>query len=310
MNTLNAINVKTDFGAVADGLADDAPLLQATLDACRDTGGTVFFPVGTYRINTCLLYYSNQRLIFENGAVLLRGGANQMYLLGNHTEPDKGGYNATCNVDIIGATFDGNADIDFKATLLNNSHSRDLRIKNCKFRNGHTWHYYECNSSEYVTVENCVFEHSMKGTDKSEFIQLDWATKGAYATTDICADQTVCRHILITNCKFECDGFSPAIGNHTPAAHHHIRICNNTFLGGAGSRGYICLVEPADKADVYNNTFIGGETGVSIGGSGGASSLHDNRFEGVERPWDHHPITYNNIVDGRLNASFRAASRV
>lgn len=297
---MNAIHVKTDFRAAGDGKTDDAPALQAALDACRNTGGTIFFPSGIYRINTCLLYYSNQRLIFENGAVLLRGGANQMYLLGNYTEPDMWGYTATQNVDIIGAAFDGNAAVDYKATLLNNSHTRDLRIKNCKFRNGHTWHYYECNSSEYVTVENCVFESSMRGTDKSEFIQLDWATKGAYATTDICDDRTVCRHILITGCKFECDGFSPAIGNHTPAAHHHIRICGNTFLNGAGSRGYICLVEPADEADVYDNTFIGGEAGVFIGGAGSASTVHDNRMAGVERPCGDHLIAYNNVINGRL----------
>lgn len=306
---MNAINVKTDFDAFGDGKTNDAPALQSALNACRNTGGTVFFPAGIYRIDTCLLYYSHQRLIFENGAVLLRGGENQMYLLGNHTEPDMGGYTATRNVDIIGATFEGNADIDYKATLLNNSHTRDLRIKNCKFRNGHTWHYYECNSSEYVTVENCVFEPSMKGTDKSEFIQLDWATKGAYATTDICADQTVCRHILITGCKFECDGFSPAIGNHTPAAHHYIRICGNTFSGGAGSRGYICLVEPADKVDIYDNTFIGGETGVSVGGADGSSSVRDNRFEGVARPWGEYLIAYNNIVGGCLQNGAGPASQ-
>jgi len=297
---MNAINVKTDFGAIGEGKRDDAAAIQSALNVCRDKGGTIFFPAGTYRINTCLLYYSNQRLIFENGAVLLRGGSSQMYLLGNHTEPEMGGYTATRNVDIVGATFDGNAAIDYKATLLNNSHTRDLRIKNCKFRNGHTWHYYECNSSEYVSVENCVFESSMRGTDKAEFIQLDWATKGAYATTDICADETVCRHILITNCKFECGGFSPAIGNHTPAAHHHIRICGNTFLNGAGSRGYICLVEPAAAVDVYDNTFIGGETGVSIGGAGGGSSVRGNRFEKVGRPFGVNLIAYHNMIDGRL----------
>lgn len=299
---MNAINVKAEFFAAGDGTADDAPALQSALDSCRETGGTVFFPAGIYRINTCLLYYSNQRLIFENGAVLLRGGNGQMYLLANYTKPDMGGYAATQNVDIIGATFDGNAAIDSKATLLNNSHSRDLRVSNCKFKNGHTWHYYECNSSQYVTVEHCIFEPSMEGTDKSEFIQLDWATKGAYAATDICDDQTVCRHILISGCKFECGGFSPAIGNHTPAAHGHIRICGNTFLNGAGSRGYICLVEPAHSIDIYENTFIGGKTGVSAGGEESASSVHDNRFTGMKHPWNHHLIAYNNIVDGLLQS--------
>ncbi len=300
---MNCINVKTDFGAKGDGLTDDYTAIQAALDSCNRDGGTVFFSSGIYRVCTCLLYYSNQRLIFENGAVLLRGGENQMYILGNYTEPDMGGYTATCNVDIIGATFDGNAGINYKATLLNNSHSRDLRVKNCKFRNGNTWHFYECNSSEYVTVENCIFTDTMKGSDKSEFIQLDWATKGAYATTEICSDKTVCRHILITGCKFECCGFSPAIGNHADAAHNNIRIGGNVFLNGAGSRGYINFVDTMYAVDVYGNTFEGGEAGVFIGGNGGVSSVHDNRFTGVTNPFGENFIAYNNIIDGRLELS-------
>ncbi len=297
---MSFINIKTDYKAAGDGIADDYGAIQAALDSCRDRGGTVFFPAGIYRVCDCLLYYSDQRLIFENGAVLLRGGKKQRYILGNFTRPKDGGYTATRNVDIIGATFDGNALTDYKATLLNNSHSRDLRVKNCKFQNGNTWHFYECNSSEYVTVENCVFTNTMKGGERSEYLQLDWASFKTYETTDICLDKTVCRHILITGCKFECDGFSPAIGNHGTAAHNNIRICNNVFNNGAGRRGYISFVDKMYSVDVYNNTFEGGEAGVFIDGDGGASSVHDNRFSGVAKPYGSNFIAYNNIIDGRL----------
>ena len=296
---MNFVNVKTDFEAKGDGVNDDYGAIQSALDSQRKQGGTIYFPVGVYRVCTCLLYYSYQRLIFENGAALLRGDDKQKYILGNYTEPEMGGYTATHNVDIIGGTFDGNADIDYKATLLNNSHSRDLRVKNCKFLNGNTWHFYECNSSEYVTVDNCVFTNSMKGGEKSEYLQIDWASRGTYETTDICLDKTVCRHILITNCKFECDGFSPAIGNHGTAPHNNIRICGNVFLNGAGSRGYINFVDTMFAVDVYNNTFEGGETGVFMGGDGGASSVHDNRFSNVAGPYGDNFIAYNNIINGR-----------
>lgn len=294
---MNGISVKTDFYAAGDGKVDDYAAIQAALDACAERGGTVFFPSGVYRIDECLLYSSDQRLLFENGAVLLRGRKGLRYLLANRTHSRQGGYTATHNVDIIGATFDGNAAIDEKATLLNNSHSRDLRIKNCKFLNGNTWHYYECNSSEYVTVENCVFFDSMKGTELSEYIQLDWAMKSAYGTTDICEDKTVCRHILITGCKFECDGFSPAIGNHTPAPHNHIRICGNLFLNGAGPRGYVNFVKTMFAVDVYDNTFSGGDAGVFVGGNGGGSVVRDNRFENVITPYGDNLTACNNHIE-------------
>lgn len=43
-------NVKT-YGAVGDGVTDDRAAIQAALDAVPSTGGTVFFPVGTYLIS-------------------------------------------------------------------------------------------------------------------------------------------------------------------------------------------------------------------------------------------------------------------
>ncbi len=300
MDSNNFVNVKTGFGAYGDGIADDSGAIQNALDCVRENGGTVFFPVGIYRIDKCVLYYSNQRLIFENGATLLRGGAEQRYLLGNYTDAGMGGYTATHNVDIIGATFDGCAEIDFNATLLNNSHSRDLRIRNCKFKNGNTWHFYECNSSEYVTVDNCIFEGSMKGGKNSEFIQLDGALPWCYETTEICPDMTVCRHIVISNCKFECSGFSPAIGNHGDFPHNNIRIHGNVFLGNSGPRGNINFVRSMYAVDIYNNTFENSEVGIILNSAGRSSTAHDNRFTDVAVPMNENVIGYNNFIDGRL----------
>lgn len=41
------INVK-DYGALGDGVADDSSEIQAAINACP-TGGTVYFPRGSYR---------------------------------------------------------------------------------------------------------------------------------------------------------------------------------------------------------------------------------------------------------------------
>jgi hypothetical protein len=51
LNTINGtVNVK-DFGAVGDGVADDTAAIQAAVTASPASGGTVFFPAGTYKFS-------------------------------------------------------------------------------------------------------------------------------------------------------------------------------------------------------------------------------------------------------------------
>jgi hypothetical protein len=55
-------NVRTDYGAKGDGVADDTAAIQAAIDDLRDVSGnawsTLYFPAGTYRLTKTLL---NQR---------------------------------------------------------------------------------------------------------------------------------------------------------------------------------------------------------------------------------------------------------
>lgn len=62
------LNVKNSpFNAVADGVADDAPAIQAAINACDpNRGGTVFFPQGKYRVGTGLIVtYQGTELVGE-----------------------------------------------------------------------------------------------------------------------------------------------------------------------------------------------------------------------------------------------------
>ena len=43
------VNIK-DFGAVGDGVTDNLVAIQAAHDALPATGGTIYFPPGTYLI--------------------------------------------------------------------------------------------------------------------------------------------------------------------------------------------------------------------------------------------------------------------
>src|SRR5437763_15601030 len=47
-------NVKTNFGAVGDGVTDDTAAIQKALSALGPTNPTLYFPAGTYRISQTL----------------------------------------------------------------------------------------------------------------------------------------------------------------------------------------------------------------------------------------------------------------
>jgi hypothetical protein len=45
-----------DFGAIGDGVADDTAAIQAAINSQPATGGSVYFPIGTYRITSAITW--------------------------------------------------------------------------------------------------------------------------------------------------------------------------------------------------------------------------------------------------------------
>lgn len=290
-----------DFGAKGDGVTDDATVIQHVLDSLSEAGGVIYFPYGTYRINSPVLFYSNQLLYFENGATILQGAAMDS-LMRNYSTTAIGGYDGTHHSQIIGAIFDGGA-FTTNNTLLGFCHSQYITVKNCTFKNAYgNWHDLEINSSQYVLVEDCDFSGARKTAQNGENLQFDVAGKASYYPWgDIKIDNTICQYIEVRGCHFHNNTVSPAIGNHSTATHKYVRIHDCTFDTNTGSRGAISFNGGMTNVDIYDNTFNNCTTG--IGTSGVTYYIYNNRFVGVTTAISGSTsIAHSNLINGTYTA--------
>ena len=296
----NVVNVKA-VGAVGNGTTDDTVGIQKALDFLKTSGGIIFFPIGTYFISTPLIFYSNQKIVFEKGAKLLQG-VEMDNLMMNYSTAETGLYDATENVEIVGGIFDGGA-FATNNTLLGICHSKNIRIVDCTFINAYgSWHNVEINSSKNVVIDGCRFEGLRKTSSNGCLIQIDsFNNTATWPWGNGLVDNTVSYMAEVKNCHFYDCTVAPAIGNHSEAVVNCIRIHGNIFEGLTSSRGAINFLN-AKNVDVYDNTFMNCTKGVTIGTADGTSTVHDNRFVGVTTVADDSCNAYSNMVNGAYTA--------
>ena len=295
---LTAANVKA-FGAVGDGVTNDSEAIQKALDSVKK-GGTVYFPKGVYCLHSHVKYYSNQDLIFENGATLLRGNSSMTILLTNYCDLTTGGYDMTENVNIIGGIFDANVNFNQNnCTQLGFIHSKNTKVINCTFKHqASTWHSLEINASKNTVVDGCVFTDVTTTGTNAEMIQIDGATSQTVYPWDGLKDGTSSCYTTIRNCFFDESQYSPAIGNHSNSAHLYTVIHDNMFVGLSSGRGAISFVSNMKHIDIYNNTFINCKSGVNT--SATQVVVRNNNFSNVETISTGSALLLNNIKDGTV----------
>lgn len=296
----NILSVK-DFGAVGDGVTDDTTKIQDALDSISNTGGLLLFPEGIYLVSSKLIFYSNQSLVFEKGAVIKQGAAIDCLLM-SYCASSVSGYNGTHDAYIIGATFDGGT-YTTNNTLVGIVHSKNITFDSCCFVNAYgIWHDMEINSSYNIKVINCDFEGTRKTGVNGELIQIDGINNTStwpWSDNRGQIDNTVSKYIEIAGCIFHNDTIAPAIGNHNTPLNSYLRIHDNVFDGLTSSRGAINL-QSADNVDIYNNTFNGCTTG--IGTSTSSYFITGNRFTGATTAVSGAGEVHSNIINGSYTA--------
>lgn len=322
--TGNTAYVTVNFGAYGDGIHDDTKAIQNALDYMKSTNGTIYFPDGVYLVSACLIFYSNQNIVFDDNAVLKRMETSEptRYLLASYTSSDSssGEYNGVHDVKISGGIFDGNADVSSRLTMINLCHAKNITIAGMSFINGSFWHYIEIASSKDILITDCMLDGnsytSHPALPLDELIQVDVAKNGNYGPIyningdliDYVKDEVPCVNIEIKNCMFNCYG-APGIGEHNGYAHSGILIHNNEFYGLSGrddvSNGYVKFMKNADNIEIYDNIFnssaddsLVNDGVVFLNDATNTNKVYNNIFNGYfSMYYPDYAVTENNIFN-------------
>ncbi len=332
----------TRFGASGDGITDDGAAIQDAFDACNEAGGgTVYFPVGTYCISRTVFFYSNQRILFDDNAILKRtvNEENNAETCGvflcnwfETSDTNASTSSISCeNVEISGGTFDGSGaipqDSPINVAMINTCHADNVVISDCRFINNYNAHCIEINSSQNVYIRNCEFSDYTGTADNvryNEMIQIDKSVnsalgsyldsdvrvlRGYYKETRIDEISPDCKgssNINITNCMFYGNEYCSAIGNHHSSAYttvnSGITVADCNFSGGSGERGYITFDSHTMDIEIYNNVFEDGACGITVNRNDAGCVIRDNVFVNCSTAYKGSYSAFGNDIDGTTDA--------
>jgi parallel beta-helix repeat protein len=294
-----------DFGAIGDGVTNDAVAIQLALNSGAKT--VLFDGDKTYAITAIIQIPSGVTVDFQGAKIIRKADVNGMFV--NKSDGSIGGYDAGRNITIKNGVIDANGYASaFSAgnasgtvnggggvTPIGFGHCTDIVIENIEVVGVIAWHCIEINACKNALIKNCYL-HDSGAAPNAEMIQIDanWSASefpwfGPYSSTA----PTMCDGVNIVDCTFE--NMSCAIGSHTssknyPASgnqyHKNVNISGCRFLAGA-------TTAPAIKShnwmqvNVVDNEFSNLNGGGVYNYSAGSTALvrtwvvANNRFTNI-----------------------------
>ncbi|AWD93049.1 tailspike protein [Bacillus phage vB_BceM-HSE3] len=301
------INVK-NYGAVGDGVHDDAPAIQQALRIAKTSGAvTVIIPEGTYLVRSRLIIYKNTTIKMTRNTILKRG--SNSFFVNGETGDSYTGYNGNGNITITGGTLDGNTSVypsSYSACAFN--HGTNITIRDVTFKNGLDSHCFELCALDGVLIENCQFlGYQVKDVTRNyvEAIQIDSCTQPAFPAFGAW-DGTPTKNITIRKCKFskgdtpENVGWATAIGAHGCVHdiwNENIRVEDCVFEGMtyAGVRAF-----KWKDTIITNNKFINCSAPIISeipAPNSGNTKDKDGNQSGVTQPSYRTTISGNTIIN-------------
>lgn len=228
---VSLIDVKS-FGASGDNTNDDSTAIQNAIDSAA-TGDVVFFPAGTYRINTNLFVPSGITLRGGKGVTIRRGSSALNNMLRNDTT-SVGVYGGNRDIIIEGITFDMDSSThSTQCTAIAFGHCQNVTVQHCRLTDGRDWHGIELSACRDSRVLFCTFDAFAQLDADEEMIQLDLMKSTGtwpWETGTTVYDNTPCLNILINGCTF--NGGATGIGTHSTTIgnlHEFVHISNCHF---------------------------------------------------------------------------------
>lgn len=224
-----------DFGAVADDSTNNSTAFN---NALLNGNKTVYFPAGTYRIETPVRIYADTTIIAEPGAIIKINPVQTLptttyfaFINGEYNNSTYAtGYAGDGNIFISGLTFDGSLCVAAAKSCnpLGLSHGENITVTNCIFLNNYRSHCIEANALKNFKCYGNVFDTMNPGPDSNrEFINVDYAGAGNFQAFGQ-ADNTPPIDYYIYNNQFKTG--QVAVGSHSSGAikHYNINVYDNT----------------------------------------------------------------------------------
>ncbi|MBP5930502.1 right-handed parallel beta-helix repeat-containing protein [Streptomyces scabiei] len=235
-----AIWTPQDFGARADGTGDDAPAVQAALDAAQN-GGQFYAPPGIYRLATLpLRVHRRTRVTLAPGAIMRRAALGTMLINGDAGQ-NLPAYTGHGDIIIEGGTWDAQA-VAFptSAMCMSFGHATNLLIRDLTILDVAGYHGIEINAIKTCVISNVrgLGYLDPGGRPFSEFIQPDLAKGSAYFGGFGPYDDTPVLDLLVMGCSTGPSGtpgttaWPRGIGSHSASPskpHRDIRVFGCRF---------------------------------------------------------------------------------